>query len=207
MADGRRERGSATRRRIIGAARELFGESGFEGTSIAAILARAGVARGALYHHFASKGELFDAVLEQTTAELANAAAAAARRSPDPREGLRAGLETWLEMAVDPAIQRIVLIDPPAVVGWKRVRELDERQTLPGLRRNLELIAGREAATALETELLAQMILGAVGQAALAIAHSDDQGEALAAVGAAIGTLLGGLGAREPLGSPDRGSR
>jgi AcrR family transcriptional regulator len=197
MSDGRRERGSATRKRLIGAARELFGELGFEGTSVTAILARAGVARGALYHHFASKGDLFDAVLEQTAAELADAAAQAAREAPDPQEGLRAGLGTWLEMAVDPAIQRIVLIDPPAVVGWERVRELDERQTLAGLRRNLELIAGHEDDSSAEIELLAQMILGAVGQAALVVAHSDDEPRALLAAKVAIGTLVAGLGARE----------
>jgi AcrR family transcriptional regulator len=198
MVDGRRERGRATRKRLIGAARKLFGELGFEGTSVRMILARAGVARGALYHHFASKGELFDAVLEQVSAELADAAAEAAREARNPQAGLRAGLGTWLELAVDPAIQRIVLIDPPTVVGWKRVRELDERQALPGLRRNLKLIAGHEEDSSAEIELLAQMILGAIGQAALVTAHSNDRPRALLAAKGAIGTLVAGLGAGEP---------
>ena len=98
--------------------RELFGELGYEGTSIDAILRRAGMARGALYHHFPTKEALFDAVLDAEVASIAKASAAAARAAGDPVESLRAGCGAWLRAAIDPVVQRITLIDAPAVVGW-----------------------------------------------------------------------------------------
>ena len=141
MADGRIQRGQATRKRLVQAGRELFGEHGYEGTSITAILARAGVTRGSLYHHFATKEELFDAVLDRVMADVASKVGNAARTVDDPLESLRLGCTTWLEMALDPAIQRIVLLDPPAVVGWTRLREIDEQHTLGGMRAGLQRIA------------------------------------------------------------------
>src|SRR5690348_3426230 len=145
--DGRRERGAATRARLLAAARELFGAHGYDGTSIEAVLERSAVARGALYHHFASKAELFDAVAEDVFIEIAARTDAAARGGPsgpvppDPLVRLRAGSQAWLEMALDPAVQRIALLDPPAVLGWARWRALDEQYTLGALRVALEHLA------------------------------------------------------------------
>src|SRR2546423_12134841 len=116
--DGRVERGRTTRDGLIAAARELFGRHGYEGASINAVLEATGVARGALSHHFATKEALFDAVLDQEVARIARSAATAARAADDPIASLRAGCRTWLEVALDPAVQRIVLLDPPSVVGW-----------------------------------------------------------------------------------------
>jgi AcrR family transcriptional regulator len=111
--DGRRARGAATRERLLAAARSLFGERGYEATSIESVLAASGVARGALYHHFQSKAELFDAVLAEVLVEIADRGAdAAGAAGGDPLEGLRAGSHAWLAMALDPAIQRIALLDP-----------------------------------------------------------------------------------------------
>ena len=108
--DGRIERGRSTRERLIATARELFGERGYDGTSIGAVLEASGVARGALYHHFATKEALFDAVLDQLTAEIAERTAEAARPvADDPIAALRAGATAWLDMALDPAVQRIGL--------------------------------------------------------------------------------------------------
>ena len=133
--DGRVEKGKATRESLITTARGLFGDRGYDATSVGAVLEAAGAARGALYHHFATKEELFDAVLDREVARIAALSADAARAADDPVEALRAGCNTWLEVALDPAVQRIVLLDPPAVVGWARWRELDEQHTLGGLRR------------------------------------------------------------------------
>ncbi|HTZ85150.1 MAG TPA: helix-turn-helix domain-containing protein [Solirubrobacteraceae bacterium] len=191
MSDGRRERGAATRERLLAAARELFGERGFEGTSIEAVLERSGVARGALYHHFAGKAELFDAVLEAVNAELAADAAAQARGGEDPLESLRNGARAWLGMALDPAVQRIVLIDPPAVVGWRRWRELDERYWLGGLHADLRRLAREGRVPAEQAEMLAQMLYAALNEASLAIANAEDQEKARAAAQGAIeGVLL-----------------
>src|SRR5918999_1862719 len=166
MTDLRSERGRATRERLIAAAREQFGARGYEATSIEAILETAGVKRGALYHHFESKQALFDAVLDQVVSEVARAAAEAARAETDPVESLRAGCTAWLRMALDPAVQRIALVDPPGVVGWTRWRELDEQHILGGLRRNLQLIAADERLPAGDVDLLAHIVLAAVYRAA-----------------------------------------
>jgi AcrR family transcriptional regulator len=188
--DRRIERGRDTRERLIAAARALFGEHGYEATSIGAVLEASDVARGALYHHFASKEALFDAVLDQLVAESADRAAAAARTHDDPVESLRAGLGSWLQMALDPGVQRIALIDAPAVVGWTRWRELDEEHVLGGLRASLARIAAQGRIPDDEVELLSHMILASVNEAALMIARADDPKRASAAGQATVDTLL-----------------
>jgi AcrR family transcriptional regulator len=194
MTDMRLERGAATRERLIGAARRLFGERGYEATSIQLVLSRAGVARGALYHHFDSKEALFDAVLEEIVAEVAEQAANAARAAgTDPVANLRAASNTWLEVALDTDIQRITLLDAPAVVGWKRWRELDEQHTLGGLKQTLQRIADDGRLPPESVDVLAHMILAAVAEAALLIARADDPRAALREGKAAVDTLLGRL--------------
>lgn len=193
MADGRIEKGRETRERLIRTGRELFGERGYEDTSIETILDSAGVARGALYHHFATKEALFDAVLDGLVAEIADTAAAAARKASDPVEGLRLGCSAWLRMALDPAVQRIALVDAPAVVGWTRWRELDELHTLGRLRANLQAIADDGRLPPKQVDVLAHMVLASVNEAALLIARADDPKAALRRGQAAVDTLLGRL--------------
>jgi AcrR family transcriptional regulator len=191
MADGRRTRGEETRRRLLDAARSLFGERGYEATSIEAVLARASVARGALYHHFASKAELLDAVAVEVFAEIAESGAvAAAAAGEDTLERMRAGSHAWLQMALDPAIQRIALLDPPTVLGWLRWRELDERYTLGGLRSGFRRLEREGRIPAGQSELLAYMLLAALNEAALFIAAASDQKAALRTGRETVDTLL-----------------
>jgi AcrR family transcriptional regulator len=190
MTDGRRLRGEATRVRLIEAARELFGERGYEATPIEAVLEASGVARGALYHHFPSKAELFDAVAEEVFAEIAERTAAAARGGEDTLEQVRAGSQAWLDMALDPAVQRIALLDPPTVLGWARWRGLDERHTLGGLRAGFRRLESEGRIPAGEGELFANMLLAALNEAALFIAGAGDQSAALATARGALDTLL-----------------
>src|SRR6266545_1693798 len=161
--DGRVERGRTTRDRLIATARDLFGAQGYDATSIGSILETAGVARGALYHHFPTKEALFDAVLDRTVAEIASSAAKAARAAgDDPVANLRAGCGAWLRLALDPGVQRISLVDAPAVVGWKRWRELDEQHVLGGIRANLRRIARQGRLPPADIDVLAHMLLAAV---------------------------------------------
>jgi len=191
MFDGRRLRGGATRERLLDAARTLFGERGFDGTSIQAVLEASGVARGALYHHFHSKAELFDAVLETVNAQLARKADVVARATAaDPLESLRAGAHAWLQMALDPTVQRIVLIDPPAVVGWARWRELDERYWLGGLRASFRRLEREGRIPAGQGEPLAQMLYAALNEASLVIAYAADPERSAGTARAAVDTLL-----------------
>jgi AcrR family transcriptional regulator len=193
--DRRVERGRATREKLLATARRLFGRDGYEATSVEAVLREAGVARGSLYHHFENKPALFDAVLDQVVAETAAQAAAAAAKHDDPVEGLRAGCATWLRLSLDPAVQQIALVDAPAVLGWSRWRELDEQYTLGGVRRSLQSLADAGRVPAEQVDSLANMLLAAVGEAALLIVRSDDPEEALASGLAAFDTLLDRLAA------------
>ena len=190
MTDLRIEKGKATRDHLIEVARDLFGEHGYEGSSTAAVLDAAGVARGALYHHFETKESLFDAVLNRVMEDIADAAAEAARAAPNPVASLRAGCATWLRMALDPAVQRIALLDPPAVVGWTRWREIDEQHVLGGLRATLHLIAAEGRLPAKEVDVLAHMMLAAVSEAALLIARAEDPERALADGQAAVDIMI-----------------
>jgi AcrR family transcriptional regulator len=189
-SDLRLEKGRATREKLVATARELFGRDGYDATSIDSVLRASGVARGSLYHHFENKTALFDAVLDQVIAEGAAEAAQAARAHDDPVEGLRAGCGAWLRSALDPALQQIALVDAPAVVGWARWRELDEQYTLGGVRRSLQLISESGRLPAAQVDVLANMLLAAVSEAALLIPHADDPEAALAAGQAAFDTLL-----------------
>jgi AcrR family transcriptional regulator len=190
MTDLRVEKGRATRDRLLAAGRQVFGERGYEGASIEAILEQAGVARGALYHHFATKEALFEAVLDMFVAELATIAADAARAGSDPVESLRAGCQSWLRMALHPAVQRIALLDPPAVLGWTRWREVDERYMLGGLRVNLERLADEGRLPADDVDALAHMVHAAVNEAALFVARGPDPEAAFAQGSSAVELLI-----------------
>jgi AcrR family transcriptional regulator len=199
MVDQRVARGEATRVRLRAAARKLFGERGYEATSIEALLEISGVARGALYHHFPSKVELFNAVVEEVFVEIAETTAAAARGSTDPLESLRLGSHAWLGMALDPAIQRIALLDPPTVLGWTRWRELDEQYTLGGLLTIFRRLERDGRIPDGEGELLAHMLLAALNEAALFIADAGDQHAAMDTGRASVDTLLDRLCGIQPV--------
>lgn len=175
---------------MISAARGLFGTRGYEATSIEAVLEASGVTRGALYHHFSSKAELFDAVAEEVFVEIAERTSRAALAGAGAREQLRTGSQEWLAMALDPALQRIALLDPPTVLGWERWRALDEHYTLGGLRAGFRALEHQGRIPAGEGELLANMLLAALNEAALFIAYSEDQQAALDTARAALDTLL-----------------
>ncbi len=197
--DGRKARGAATRERLLAAARRLFGERGYEATSIESVLEASGVARGALYHHFQSKAELFDAVLSEVLIEIArrSAAAAAADGSADPLQGLRAGSHAWLQLALDPAIQRIALLDPTTAVGWARWREQDEAHSLGGLRATVLRLADEGRVAPGQAELLAHVLLAALNEAALFVAYAEDQALAAENARATVDTLLDRLFGRD----------
>jgi len=197
--DGRIERGRATREQLLAAARDAFGEHGYEATSVAEILEAAGVTRGSLYHHFATKEALFDAVLDREMQALAEVVRDAAVAQGDAADALRVGSVTWLRAVADPAIQRIVLIDAPAVVGWPRWRELDEQYTLGGTKAALRALVDVGRLEAGETDALAHMILAAVGEAAMMIARAPDPAAALPQAEAAVTTLL-----QRVVGAPSR---
>jgi AcrR family transcriptional regulator len=210
MVDGRKARGRQTRDRLVAAARELFGEHGYDQTSVRDVLDASGVARGALYHHFQSKSDLFEAVAEAVFAEVASSTNEAASGGATPLERLRAGAHAWLEMARDPAIQRIVLLDSPTVLGWPRWRALDERHSLGDLQASLRRLAREGRLPSGQEEIVARMLLAALNEAALFIGCSPDEARALeeacAAADLLIDRLAGAAAGGRPRGSADAGA-
>ena len=187
------ERSAATVQALERAARALFSARGFEATSIDEIAARAGVAKGAFYHHFAAKEEIFVRVLDGVQAELAALPLpAASRRIADPLDRIADAVLRWLLAASEPERKRILLVDGPAVIGWQRWREIDAKYFGAGARAAVAGVLG-EGASAREVEALAHLLLGAVMEGALVCASAPDPRRAARDVTAALRRLLGGL--------------
>jgi len=189
------ERSEATRGALIAAARALFALRGFAAVGTEEIVRAAGVTRGALYHQFADKRELFAAVFEQLEAELAQRMAKAAAGAPDPLAALRVGSDAWLEAATEPDVGRIVLLDGPAVLGWERWREIGMRHGLGLVEAALQAAMDAGLLAPRPVRPLAHVLIGAVDEAALYVATAEDRPVARAEVGAVLDALLTALAA------------
>ena len=168
------ERRSATRRALLEAGRELFAARGFAGAGQEEIVERAGVTRGALAHHFATKKGLFRAVVESVETELAGHIATAALRGDDPMAVLRLGCLAFLDAALDPAVRRIVLLAAPAVLGWQAWREIDTTYGLGLVSEVLEHCMEAGLITRRPVQPLAHILLAALNEAAMLVANADD---------------------------------
>jgi len=177
----------------VTAARHLFNERGYANAGTEEIVRQAGVTRGALYHHFADKKDLFRAVYEQIEEEVVAEIAGRMAGATDPYEALKTGTLTLLDICTDPAMARIALIDAPSVLGWAEWREIDLRYGL-GL-----VIAGLQGG--MDTGVLrpqpvrplAHVLLGAMSEAGMMIANAEDPAFARAEVEAPLMALLDGL--------------
>lgn len=168
------ERSAATRAKLIKAARTLFARRGYANVGTEEIVRRAGVTRGALYHQFPAKEDLFLAVYEQVEQELTERVVKLLDETSGPFEAMREGIRVFLAQCQTPDVQRIVLIDGPSVLGWVRWREVAEAYGL-GLMRGVvaEAIAAGEL-VALPVEPLAHLLMGALDEAALLIVRDPD---------------------------------
>jgi AcrR family transcriptional regulator len=190
------ERSEATRAALVAAARPLFAERGFSGVGTEEIVRAAGVTRGALYHQFADKRELFAAVFEQVEAEVTmnTARAAVASGAADPLAVLRVGAVAWLDACSEPDVQRIMLLDGPAVLGWDRWREIGQRYGLGVVENELREAIEAGVLEPQPTRALAHVLMGAIDEAALYVATAEDQVAARAEAGAVLEKLLAVLG-------------
>jgi len=182
-------RRAATRSALLGAARELFGAKGFAGTGREEIVQRAGVTRGAMYHHFASKEDLFRAVYEEVEGEVMGHVAEAAMVTVDPKEELRLGTLAWLEFAADPAVARICLIDAPAVLDPELRRQLSEQYGVGMVRAVLQECIDAGQITARPVDPLARILLAALLEAATLVGEGADRTEVAAIVEAMLDAL------------------
>jgi len=188
------ERTAATRGALLDAARELFALDGYAATSLDAVVARAAVTKGALYHHFSGKPQIFRAVFDREQQRLARTVAEAYTRRRDPWDGFNAGCRAFLEASLDPQVQRITMLDAPGVLGFATLREAESssmRLLEEGLR--AAMASGRLARRPVEP--LAVMLFGALCEAALSIARAENQRAAHRKTVAELQRLLDALAA------------
>lgn len=182
-----------TRALLLAVGRRLFGELGYTATATEEVVRQAGVTRGALYYQFRDKQDLFRAVFEEIQGEVLGRVQAAASTASDPWAGLHAGLHTYLDACMETAIQRIVLIDAPSVLGWAEWRELDAKYGFGLLSAVLQALIETGLLEPQPVEPLAHMLLGALGEAGMVIAGAADVLAARQQVGESLDRLLRGL--------------
>jgi AcrR family transcriptional regulator len=193
------ERAAETRETLIAAARPLFAAHGFADVALETIVRAAGVTRGALYHHFADKTELFAAVYERVDGEVAArmGEAIAAAGETDALEVMRRGAGFWLDACSDPEVERIVLVDAPAVLGWTRWSEIGNRYNIGLVRALLTAAIETGRIPPQPVEATALTMLGAMREATLYIARSEQREQAREDAGAVMNRLIDALASQK----------
>ncbi|OMC48990.1 TetR family transcriptional regulator [Mycobacterium sp. IS-2888] len=177
--DERRARGERTRLDLIDAGRELFVEYGFFNTSISDIVTKSGVGtRGAFYHHFKDKAELFRAVFEDVENDLTLRSIAAPPPGADPWERLTRGLHGFLEAAQEPAVQRVILVDGPVVLGWQTLRKIQEGNSIALINDVVREAIAEGIIDDQPVGELTHMIVAALEEASLLVAHAANPSRA-----------------------------
>jgi AcrR family transcriptional regulator len=189
----REDRAAATRAELMRAARELFAERGYAAVGTEEIVRSARLTRGALYHHFEDKRDLFRAVFDQTEREMMESIAKQTEGIADPWELIVTGTRAFLDACTDPALMRIALLDAPAVLGWAEWREIDAKYGLGLVSGALE--HGMDAGVLKRAEVrpLAHLLLGALTEAAMMISGAKDHAAVRREVEGPVIALLEGL--------------
>jgi AcrR family transcriptional regulator len=195
MSSLRLERAEATRAALLSAGRALFAQRGYAAVATEEIVRRARVTRGALYHHFRGKEDLFRAVVEDVERELTEriAAEALAVEAVDPWAALQAGARAFLDASAEPEVQRIIMLDAPAVLGWEAWREIGERYGLGLVEGVLEAAMEAGALARQPARPLAHVLIGALDEAAMYVARADDVALAREEMAGTMDRLLEGL--------------
>jgi len=189
------ERSEATRHALIEAARGLFAERGYADVGTEEIVRAAGVTRGALYHHFDGKRELFEAVYERVETGLAEriATGALSANADSPLGAMRAGAAMFLQACTEPEVQRIALLDGPSVLGWDRWREIGAEHGLGLIEASLQAAIEAGAIARQPVRPLAHVLMGALDEAAMLVARAEDPERMRAEAGQTLDTLLAAL--------------
>jgi AcrR family transcriptional regulator len=189
------QRSRATREKLVLAARALFAQRGYAAVGTEEIVRAAGVTRGALYHQFRDgKEQLFEAVFEVVEAETTQRIAAIALDgATDPVSALRNGGRAFLEICAEPEVERLALLDAPAVLGWERWREIGFRHGLGLVAATLQAGIDAGALAPGPVTPLAHLLLGALDEGALYVARAEDRAAARAEVEQVVDRLIDGL--------------
>jgi AcrR family transcriptional regulator len=186
---------ASTKRALVDVAEELFTEHGYSATSLDAIVAGAEVTKGALYHHFSGKQALFEAVFERVEENAARTIQRSLKGHEDPWEKALAGLRTALEVVREPAYRRVVIQEGPAVLGYTRFREQEERSTF-GIVLDIVGAVLSSGGWSMQEDMLhtfARVFFGAMSAAGESVSSSPDPEAEAARVEAAIGFILQGM--------------
>jgi AcrR family transcriptional regulator len=170
------QRAEATRNSLVDAGRRLFAARGYEDVSAEEIVRAAGVTRGALYHHFGGKAELLEAVYSRLEAESTERVARIVLGSEleSPLEAMKAGVEAFLDECSEPELRQVALHDAPAVLGWERWREIGAANGLGLIEASLAAAIEAGEIRDLPVKPLAHLLLGALDEAAMLVARSED---------------------------------
>ncbi len=187
------QRTAKTRAALIKAARAEFAAHGYADAATTDIVARAGATRGALYHHFADKLALFDAVVEAEDARLAAMIDSDTQDSDDAYQGLVHGIGVYLDAATAPATRRILMLDGPSALGWKRWREIQSHHSLRTLHEGLEAANAQGSLNIASIPAAASLFAAALDEAVHYIAEAKDQKKARTQAHAAALAMLNGL--------------
>jgi AcrR family transcriptional regulator len=187
------ERRAATSNAILQSAVELFGKVGFEQTSVDRIAHHAGVSKGIVFHHFESKEQLFEAVIEHYSEIVGLAVREAAKDAPDILSAIDRGTRCYFRTCADPIMNRVILQDGPAVLGWRRWREIDEKYFSWQIPRALRTAMEQGVVKRQPIEPLARVLLGALFEAAVACAESDAPEQTCEQYAQATHSLIEGL--------------
>jgi len=170
----REEYAEASYEALLGSAAGCFLEHGFAATSLDAVAKRARVTKGAIYHHFASKRDLFEAVLVRQEERSARSVAQAGAAAADPWTGIVAAFDTFLESISDPAYQRLCMVEGPAALGFEEWWAFGERYEIEVIRGQLDRAAAAGVIESEDLDMLAHVLFGAVTAGVLAMARSDE---------------------------------
>jgi AcrR family transcriptional regulator len=186
------QRRASTRRALLDAARSLFAEKGYHGTAAEEIVGRAGLTRGALYHHFEDKRDLFRVVVDEMEGEIDEEIEAAERAQPGLPEAVMAGYRAFIDAVLDPEMRRTFFLDGPSVLGWEW-REIDARHAVGKIEEGLEALIAEGFVEPQPVGPLARLINGTLLEAAFFVAASEDPEAARDEVWGAMERLVGGL--------------
>jgi AcrR family transcriptional regulator len=187
------ERSTATRRKILDASRELFATRGWTATPIDEVVRRAGVTKGALYHHFRDKTDLLRAVYEEQEQASIERMLGLVDLDADPLDQLRAGCRAFLTSCLDPTFRRIALVEAPAGLGWEEWREIDARYGFGLLRTGVELAMTAGRMRPMPVDQIAHLLLAALSEAALLLGQVPDPEAQFDEIAGAFDALLDGL--------------
>jgi len=186
------QRRATTRRALLDAARSLFAEKGYHETAAEEIVGRAGLTRGALYHHFADKKDLFRVVVDEMEGEIDEEIEAAERAQSGLPEAVMAGYRAFVDAVLDPEMRGTFFLEGPAVLGWEW-REIDARHAVGKIEEGLEALIAEGFVEPQPVGPLARLINGTLLEAAFFVAASEDPEAARDEVWGTMERLVGGL--------------